>query len=146
MGGHKEWSRVVALLKSAILLAAGCCSDRAVNIVWKSDLLLSWLAVQMDDEPHVMDGIEKRSAGESRSLNGILMRFKAREKIGSQRRKSSIDSFFVISLLLSFVFFNDNLFSKRCIYSSLTRILTNSIAQYSISNESDFTQTTPNRS
>lgn len=89
MGGHKEWSRVVALLKSAILLAAGCCSDRTVNIVWKSDLLLSWLAVQMDYEPDVMDGIEKRSAGESRSLNGgrgILMRCKAREKIGPQRR------------------------------------------------------------
>lgn len=68
------------------------------------------------------------------------MRCKAREKNGSRRRKSRIDSFFVISLLLSFVFFSHNLFSKRCIYSSPTRLLTNSIAQYSISNESDFTQ------
>lgn len=68
------------------------------------------------------------------------MRCKAREKIGSQRRKSRIDSFCVISLLLSFVFFSDNLFSKICIYSSPTRLLTNNINQYSISNETDFTQ------
>lgn len=37
MGRHKEWSRCVALLKSALLLAAGCCFDRAANIVWKSN-------------------------------------------------------------------------------------------------------------
>lgn len=90
MGGHKEWSRVVALLKSAILLAAGCCSDRAVNIVWKSDLLLSWLAVQMDDEPHVMDGIEKRSAGESRSLNGRERDFNEVQSKGENRVSAAL--------------------------------------------------------
>lgn len=90
MGGHKEWSRVVALLKSAILLAAGCCSDRTVNIVWKSDLLLSWLAVQMDYEPDVMDGIEKRSAGESRSLNGRERDFNEVQSKGENRASAAL--------------------------------------------------------